>query len=185
MLAAYKWVLSQGVLASKIAFAGDSAGGNLAVLTLLHLRDLGGKIPMPACTVLMSPWVDMTGEETMDSPNFDNDFMFQYNQGVSIMNNALRPARLPFNTPEISAILAKNVGGLPPQLIFYSPTELLASDSERWIKRSQQAGVDTTTHARPGEMHTFAVGWPVSTKAVYNETDEVFISYVLNRMSHG
>lgn len=43
---------------SKIVFAGDSAGGGLALSTLAILRDMG--LPMPAGAVLISPWVDLT-----------------------------------------------------------------------------------------------------------------------------
>jgi hypothetical protein len=37
---------------------GDSAGGGLCLSTLSILRDM--ELPMPAGTVLISPWVDMT-----------------------------------------------------------------------------------------------------------------------------
>lgn len=149
----------------------------------MHIRDSSEKIPLPASVVLISPWVDMSAAQTADSPNFDFDFMFQYKEGVPIMNNSLRPKDLPFDTPEISAVLAENVGGLPPQLVFYSPTELLASDSERWIERSRKAGVNVAVHNPPGEMHTFAVGWPVSGAAVSQESDNLFLQFVLTHVA--
>lgn len=46
------------VPASKLVFAGDSAGGALCVTALTVIRDMG--LPMPAGAVLISPWVDMT-----------------------------------------------------------------------------------------------------------------------------
>jgi acetyl esterase/lipase len=46
------------VPANKIVFAGDSAGGGLCLTALTILRDMG--LPMPAGSVLISPWVDMT-----------------------------------------------------------------------------------------------------------------------------
>ena len=42
---------------SNVAFAGDSAGGNLALTAMLALRERG--IPLPASAVLMSPWTDL------------------------------------------------------------------------------------------------------------------------------
>src|SRR5450755_4694282 len=57
-LAVYKGLLAQGVDASQIALAGESAGGGLAVATLLALRD--NDLPLPSSAVLMSPYVDLT-----------------------------------------------------------------------------------------------------------------------------
>ncbi|UCD01671.1 MAG: alpha/beta hydrolase, partial [Promethearchaeota archaeon] len=54
----YNWLLSQGYKAENIIIAGDSAGGNLTLATLIKLRDEG--IPLPAGAVLMSPATDYT-----------------------------------------------------------------------------------------------------------------------------
>ncbi len=60
--AVYRALLIQGYLPHQIILAGDSAGGNLALTTLLRLRD--ANLPMPAGAILMSPVSDMavTGE---------------------------------------------------------------------------------------------------------------------------
>src|SRR5690348_7741376 len=57
-LAAYQAVLDGGTAPSDIAFAGESAGGGLAVATLVNARDHG--LPLPAAAYLMSPYVDLT-----------------------------------------------------------------------------------------------------------------------------
>src|SRR4051812_38682603 len=54
---AYRWLLDQGVEAGHIAFGGDSAGGIVAMSAQLHARDQG--LPVPAATILISPWIDM------------------------------------------------------------------------------------------------------------------------------
>jgi acetyl esterase/lipase len=56
-LAAYRWLLAQGVPPSRIALAGDSAGGGLALALLLSLRD--ADLPLPALGVCLSPWTDL------------------------------------------------------------------------------------------------------------------------------
>ena len=56
---AYKWLIGQGCDPAGVAIAGDSAGGGLTVATLVSLRDQD--IPLPACGVCLSPWVDMEG----------------------------------------------------------------------------------------------------------------------------
>jgi epsilon-lactone hydrolase len=60
-MAGYRFLLSQSVAPEKIAIAGESAGGGLAIATLVSLRDAG--VALPACAWCSSPWVDleMTG----------------------------------------------------------------------------------------------------------------------------
>ncbi len=55
---AYRGLLDQGIDAGQIALVGESAGGGLAVATLLALRDAG--TPLPSCAFLMSPYADLT-----------------------------------------------------------------------------------------------------------------------------
>src|SRR5712664_1277891 len=57
-IAAYRWLLGQGIAPGRIVLAGDSAGGGLTVATLVALRDRG--LPRPAAGVCISPWVDLT-----------------------------------------------------------------------------------------------------------------------------
>ena len=182
LLALYAWVLSQSVSPSRIVFAGDSAGGDLVYLTLMHIRNAKLDLPQPSCIVSMSPWLDWTGAETIGSKNVHSDFIFYYDDMVPTLNNTIRPENLPYDTPEISAVLAEDVGGLPPQLVFYSPDEILASDSTRWIARSRKAGVDITVHAAKGEMHTYPVGWPVSGRKMQNECDDLLLNYIFTHV---
>ena len=57
-LAAYEALLHNGTAPSDIAFAGESAGGGLAVATLVNARDHG--LPLPAAAFVMSPYADLT-----------------------------------------------------------------------------------------------------------------------------
>jgi hypothetical protein len=57
-LAAYKALLQNGIAPSDIAFAGESAGGGLAIATLINARDHG--LPLPAAAFAMSPYADLT-----------------------------------------------------------------------------------------------------------------------------
>ncbi|OCK80947.1 alpha/beta-hydrolase [Lepidopterella palustris CBS 459.81] len=178
MLAFYKWVLAQGVSPSRIVMSGDSAGADLILLTLLHIRDHEPTSPMPACLALHSPWLDLTATETTNSPHYCSDFLLEYDQGAPVMNEYLRPAGTRPDTPEISALLVKDVSGLPPQLVSYSKTEILGSDSVRWVQRSRQAGGDVTEHATSGEMHTFSMGWPITGSRMQAQSDEVLLNFI-------
>jgi acetyl esterase/lipase len=57
-LAAYQALLDNGTAPSDVAFAGESAGGGLAVATLVNARDHG--LPLPAAALVMSPYADLT-----------------------------------------------------------------------------------------------------------------------------
>ncbi len=57
-LAAYEALLDDGVAPSDIVLAGESAGGGLAVATLVNARDHG--MPLPAAAFAMSPYADLT-----------------------------------------------------------------------------------------------------------------------------
>ena len=57
MAKAYRWLLDQGIAPNHIALTGDSAGGGLAVTTILRVRERG--LPLPAATMPLSPWLDM------------------------------------------------------------------------------------------------------------------------------
>jgi epsilon-lactone hydrolase len=57
-LAAYEALLRSGVAPSDVAFAGESAGGGLAIATLVNARGHG--LPLPAAAFVMSPYADLT-----------------------------------------------------------------------------------------------------------------------------
>src|SRR5690349_14197717 len=54
---AYRWLLRTGAEPATAAVAGNSAGGGLALATLLALRDAGD--PLPAAGIAVSPWTDL------------------------------------------------------------------------------------------------------------------------------
>lgn len=56
-VAAYRWLLASGVSAANLIIAGNSAGGGLAVSTVLVLRDAGEAVPHSV--VCLSPAVDL------------------------------------------------------------------------------------------------------------------------------
>lgn len=69
---AYKWLLDQGISPENIAFTGDSAGGALAITTLLAARNQG--LPLPVASLPISPWVDMEITGNTVTTNEDKDF---------------------------------------------------------------------------------------------------------------
>ena len=101
-LAAYRWLISSGISPRKIAFAGGSAGGGLAMAAAVSLRDDGD--PLPAAIVCLSPWVDLalTGESMTTRAGFCwfAEFMVlaQTCQGLRILRICSRRLASPSRT---------------------------------------------------------------------------------------
>ena len=149
-VAAYDWLLAQGISNSNVIVAGDSAGAGLALSMLVARRDAGGKLPRAA--VLMSAWTDLTAS----SPSHDT------NRGldVQVTRDDLRNAgRLYIGTGDIAdpkaSTLFADLTGLPPLLMQVGGHEVLLDDSRILAKRASAAGVDVTLQVFGGMWHVF------------------------------
>ncbi|GAB4125101.1 MAG: alpha/beta hydrolase [Roseiflexaceae bacterium] len=134
-LAAYRWLRSAGFAAERIAIAGDSAGGGLALATLLRLRDAGEALP--AAALLCSPWVDLAaeGESIRTRAAFDPWLTAE----AIHLSRHYCGGHDPHH-PLISPVYA-DLRGLPPLFIQVGADEILLSDSTRLAARAQDAGV--------------------------------------------
>ena len=148
--AAYEGLLAQGMDPGQIVLAGESAGGGLAVATLLASREAG--LTMPSCAFLLSPYADLTlsGETLVDRESLDP---------------ILSPAGLRVHAPEyvggadaadplISPIFG-DLRGLPPLLIQVGSHEILLSDALRLAERAALSDVAVTLDVTPGVPHVF------------------------------
>jgi len=136
-VAAYRGLLAAGANPRHIAIAGDSAGGGLALATLVALRDAGD--PLPAAGVTLSPWVDLEGlGESMTSkaavdPMIVRDPLFKM---ARLYLGGADP-----RTP-LAAPLYADLTGLPALLIQVGTAEMLLDDATRIATRAEAAGVD-------------------------------------------
>ena len=122
----YRWLLEQGTAPDKIVIAGDSAGGGLAVATLMALRDRG--VPFPAAAICFSPWVDMEGTGETMLTRADVDPMVQ-KDGLLWYANLYLDGVDPRNP--LASPLHGDLSGLPPILIQVGDAETLLDDSVR------------------------------------------------------
>ncbi|MDZ7645063.1 MAG: alpha/beta hydrolase [Woeseiaceae bacterium] len=158
--AVYRQLLVQGLDPARIVIGGDSAGGGLALATLLALRDAGK--PLPGALVLLSPWLDLTG--TGSRANVDP--VFRANGMPRLTRHYCREEQLA--TPLVSPLLAE-LGGLPPVLVQVGAHEILLSDATRVADRLSTAGVRVTLQVWPEMWHVFqffAGRMPEATRAV-------------------
>jgi len=149
-VAGYRFLLAQGAKPSRIAIAGDSAGGGLAAATLVAIRD--AKLPNPGAGVLLSPWVDMEGIGDSMTTRIDKDPAIR-KEGLVQMAQAYLQGKDP-RTP-LAAPLYANLRGLPPLLIQVGDAEVLLDDSTRLSDRAKAAGVQTKLEVWPEMIHVW------------------------------
>jgi acetyl esterase/lipase len=143
-------MLEQGLKPARIAVAGDSAGGGLAVAALVAIRD--AKLPVPGACVCLSPWIDLEGiGETMKT-RAQADPVVQRDMLVQMASAYLggKDARSPLAAP-----LYADLKGLPPLLIQVGDAETLLDDSNRLAQRARAAGVEVKLEVWPEMIHVF------------------------------
>ena len=154
-LAAYQALLEGGTAPSDIALVGESAGGGLAVATLVNARDHG--LPLPAAAFVMSPYVDLTlAGATMETKR----------EADPLFTPEAFPARVADYTAGqdaalglISPIFAE-VSSLPPLIIQAGTHEVLLDDALRLADVAANADVEVTLDITPGVPHVFQAYYP-------------------------
>jgi acetyl esterase/lipase len=150
--AAYRQLIAEGTAPASIVIAGDSAGGGLALATLVALRDAGD--PLPAGGLLFSPWTDLaaTGASIVDNDGADPMF-----SGPAIARAAkVYLGEMPPTHPYASPLYA-DLRGLPPLFIMAGSTEVLLDDSRRVADNARAAGVDCELEVWKKMPHV----WPI------------------------
>ncbi|MEM7178019.1 MAG: alpha/beta hydrolase [Pseudomonadota bacterium] len=163
-VAAYAWLLEQGYGPNNLAFAGDSAGGGLALAALLRLRRDG--LPLPACAVAFSPWTDLLGEggwRDADAcvPHIDPFATAPLLDETARTYLAGADPRDPLASP-----LYGDCEGLPPLLIQVGKQELLLGDSTRFAQNARSAGVEVELEIQDGAFHVWQHAAPEVPEAV-------------------
>jgi acetyl esterase/lipase len=163
-VAAYRALLAAGTPHTRIALAGDSAGGGLAAATLLALRDAG--TPLPACAVCISPWLDLSCSSESMHTRAEQDPMIVPAQLRSLGECYLAGAspREPLASP-----LFADLHALPPILLHVGTAETLLDDSTRFAARARAAGVDVSLEVWEEMIHvwhTFSPLLPEADRAI-------------------
>lgn len=149
-LAAYRYLLDLGWPAERIALAGDSAGGGLALATTLALRDEG--TALPAALGLLSPWVDLSlaGDSHRDKAGVDPMLRRGWLAQAATMYAGERGVDDSFCSP-----LFADLEALPPMFIQVGADEILYSDATRLAERARLAGIDVNLRVFEGLWHDF------------------------------
>lgn len=161
---AYRYLLDSGYAPEKIVLGGDSAGGNLVLVTLQQLRNEG--LPMPGAAFCISPWADFASEGASIESNNARDVMFS-NKGLRALG-LYHATGHDVRSPLLSPVNA-DFHGFPPLLLQASSTEILRDDSRRVAAAARAAGVEVRLeewHRLPHVFHLFAQQVPEARRAI-------------------
>lgn len=147
--ACWRWLVSEGHSPRRMAVAGDSAGGGLALAMLLALKAAGQ--PPPACAVALSPWTDLEGKGPTAAPGAVDDPMLTLD---GLRASAEQYAAGDLRNP-LAAPLHGDLEGLPPLLLQAGARDILMSDSARFAEKARAAGVETTLEIEEGLIHVW------------------------------
>ena len=159
-LAAYEALLQNGTAPSDIVLAGESAGGGLAVATLVNARDHG--LPLPAAAFAMSPYADLT----LAGPTIET----KREADPLLSRELLQPRVIDYTAGQdpalglISPIFA-DLSGLPPLIIQAGTHEVLLDDAIRLARQAATADVEVTLDITPGVPHVFQAYYAILDEA--------------------
>jgi monoterpene epsilon-lactone hydrolase len=149
-LLSYEWLLNNNISPEDIIIAGDSAGGGLAIATLIALRDK--KLPLPSAAICLSPWMDLSLSGASLQLNAKKDPLLtveKMSEAACLYLNGI-DAKTPLASPHYGKL-----EGLPPLYIQASKSELLFSDSISLAKKAKEADVPVTLEIWKQMIH----GW--------------------------
>lgn len=140
-----------GADATRLAVAGDSAGGNLAAVVSIKARDAGG--PPVAFQLLLYPTTDATGS----FPSIEEN-----GKGYLLTADSMRwfqghylEEGFDHRHPDVSPLFVEDLSGLPPAMVVTAEYDPLRDEGEAYGKRLSEAGVATQVKRYDGMIHAF------------------------------
>ncbi|HEX2886483.1 alpha/beta hydrolase [Vineibacter terrae] len=155
-LAATRWAAAHaaelGADATRIMLAGDSAGGNMAAVTALRVRDEGG--PALCGQMLLYPVTDYHTPGTLSyAENAEGYGLTRATMEWFWAHYLNHPGEA--DDPLASPLRARDLGGLPPAYVMSAEYDPLRDEAELYSRRLQASGVSVEITRRAGMNHGF------------------------------
>lgn len=160
---AYNYLLEEGYRPENIVVVGDSAGGGLSLALQFELLDFHKELPL--CSVLLSPYLDLTRTGQSVEYNSKNDRfldVFEMRRWAEWY-----AGDHDFKDPMISPLFG-DFHGFPPILVQASESEVLFNDSTRFVEKAQKQGVNIEFQTWHGLIHWWHMfgGVPEANEAI-------------------
>lgn len=157
---ATKWIASRafsfGGDSSRMAVAGDSAGGNLAAVVSMLARD-SNDLDLIHQT-LICPWVDLSlASESAESFKHFGQGLWLSAKGIGWYRHHYLTDLAQTKDPRVSPLLADHFSNLPPALILTAEFDVLADQGRAYARCLETAGVPVTFSSYLGMLHDFLV----------------------------
>jgi acetyl esterase len=154
-LAAARWVQAQasalGIDAARIALGGDSAGGNLATVTAIGLRDGGGFAPR--FQLLIYPGTDMRATAPSHTSNGQGYVLTA--DTIAYFRAKYIPDPRQWTDWRASPLLHGNLAKLPPALVLTAGYDPLRDEGRAYADALSKAGVPTQYVCFERQVHGF------------------------------
>ena len=137
----------------KIVVAGDSAGATTATAISMKTRDLNG--PAIALQVLFYPATNISDFDTPSHKKFGKGY-FLTQESMEWTRNLYLRSEEDQKHPYASPLLADNLTGLPPTLLFTAQFDPLSSEGAEYAQKLTTAGNDCHLVHVKGVLHGFA-----------------------------
>ncbi len=136
----------------KIALVGDSAGGNLATVTAIRLRDEGG--PVCCGQVMLYPVTDYYTKDRNSYREFAEGYGLTFSDMEWFWDKYLvSPAEA--DNPLACPILTNDLAGLPDAFIMVAGNDPLRDEGLEYAQRLRDAGVPTHLSVYDEMIHGF------------------------------
>ena len=153
-LSAFRWMQENGPAGesgtTRSFIAGDSAGGGLALASMMALRDAGDTLPDAA--VALSAWTDLalTGDSVKSRALVDPILSPAMMQVLASTYLGGTDPQTPHASP-----LYGDMAGLPPLLLQVGDSEILLDDSTRLAEKAKSVGVQVSLEIWPEMFHVW------------------------------
>ncbi|GAA5952935.1 hypothetical protein JCM21900_001522 [Sporobolomyces salmonicolor] len=169
--------------AENIIIAGDSAGGGLALATLMYLRDEG--YPLPAGAIVMSPWVDLT----MSCESWTTNRPYDYLPNPRAEDDHFHPVKCllgdgiaEYLTHPYASPLFGDFTGLPPMLIQAGDAEVLRDEITLLAHKASLAGVKVEHEIFEDCVHVFQAFTFLEASRKSFQSQRTFVKHTLPRL---
>lgn len=136
---------------SRVAIAGESAGGNLATVTCLQAKDQGGR--MPVAQLLVYPVTDTSMSQPSYAENQDtiplHSSMMPWFMKYYLENEADKTHKY------VAPLMAEDLSGMPPAIVITAEFDPLRDEGEQYAKKLADAGVSVKFQRFDGVVHEF------------------------------